>query len=232
MYVTAHRVWSREQRRDGIHAFVYRHSEPLKKPIDLEYVADFDPGELEASHVELPAGGNEVRSYLDVAADDLSAHDLTEILDRFVDVVRTKQLSVYSRFDGDVASRFYANPALIPSCADEALALSSVLRRLYERPRVKTPLLVHVDDQERGIRLSLDPDSGSRIREFVGPDWLAPPGLYIEHDTWIDFAATYGPILQHLLPVLTGLDTHQLEAIGGIRIVTRTGREVTLFTKQ
>jgi hypothetical protein len=234
MYLTAHRVWSRTLNREGVHAFRYRHLEPLKTPVDVVRVANHEPGELEASIIELPAGGNEVRSYLDiVAVNDLSEGELAATISRLLDAVRTTDAPfTYSQFD-DVASRFYAKPTLIPSRVDEILALGSALRRLYERPLPKLPLVVHVESGEQSIRLTLDPDSGQRIRELLGPDWKTPPSITIERDPLKDFEAKEGSIFQHsifpdLLPVLTGLDAPQIEALGGVRVMTKTGREIVI----
>jgi hypothetical protein len=229
MYLTAHRVWSRTHQREAVHAFLYRHPTPLTTPVDVALVADQEPGELEASHVELAAGGNEVRSYLDIAAvREPSGSELAEILDRLVEVVRATDAPTARSEADDVASRFYANPALIPSRVEEVLALGAALRRLYEASRSKPPLVVHVDDEDKGraIRLSLDLDSANRIRELLGPDWQIPPSLSIDRGMWTDFEARRGPIFHHLLAVLTGLDAPQIEAIGGVRVMPKPGREI------
>jgi hypothetical protein len=232
MYLTAHRVWSRTLQREGVHAFIYRHSEPLRSPIDIAWIADHEPGKLEASLVELPAGGNEVRSYLDIVAhSDLSVSEFADALGELVDAVRATDATVAYSGGINVACRFYANPAAISSSSsrvDEVLTLGRALRRLYERPCTNLPLVVRAETGDRSIRLSLDPASGQRVRELLGPGWRIPPSISIERDTLEDFEATQGTLFQHLIPVLTGLDTRQIEALGGVRVVTMTGHEIPI----
>lgn len=223
MYLTAHRVWSRQLNRKGVHAFYYRHPAPLKAPVDIAWVADHEPGELASSLVELPAGGNEVQSYLDLAApSELSLDEIATALDQLAGAVRREGAAVVHSQSGEIACRFYAHPTSISSPLEEVATLASAVRRVYEDGRKNAPLLIQVEEHE----LSLHPESIRRLRDLLGPDWQIPPSINIDDDIRADFETLHGPIFQHLIPVLTALDVHQIEAIGGIRFVTQEGSEI------
>lgn len=73
MYVSAQRVCSRT--REGVNAFLSLHSEAQLGDLDwnsppLERIIDEQPGVLVSKECDLPAGGNHVRSFLDVVARD------------------------------------------------------------------------------------------------------------------------------------------------------------------
>jgi hypothetical protein len=70
MYVTAQHVTRPDARLDGINAFCYRHGSFVWAGPPPEGIPDENPGELTASHVVVPVGGNRVRSYLDIIVPD------------------------------------------------------------------------------------------------------------------------------------------------------------------
>lgn len=227
MYLTAHRVWSRQHLREGVHAFYYRHPEPLQTPIDIAQIADRDPGELVCSLINLPAGGNDVWSYLDLAAPgELTSDQLATALARLADAVRSEEAPVVHSQNDAVACRFYANPNRIPSRAAEVEALTEAMRRVYADRHNQAPLRLVVERREHSGRLHLHPESVQRLRALLGAGWHVPPGVNIDDDIKSDFEALHGSIFQHLIPVLTGLEAHQIQALGGVRFVRPDGSEI------
>lgn len=72
MYITAQRVLAASSQEEGINAFLHKHSiswtgTPPKG------IPEQDPGALVDRHVEIPPGGNRVRSYLDIIAPETIA---------------------------------------------------------------------------------------------------------------------------------------------------------------
>lgn len=68
MYLTAHRVVSPTNQREGVNAFVYRHEAldwDAAPPVEIP---EHNPGTLVAQSISVPPPGNRVRSYLDIVA--------------------------------------------------------------------------------------------------------------------------------------------------------------------
>jgi hypothetical protein len=69
MYVTAHLVRSRSG-DEGINGFLHHHGAEFSWPADAADLPDTTPGEIVVRRVDLPAGNNQVRAYLDLLAPD------------------------------------------------------------------------------------------------------------------------------------------------------------------
>jgi hypothetical protein len=234
MYLTAHRVWSRIEAQEAIHAFYYRHGATPQKvdwnSPDIARIADAEPGELIASQVVLPPGGNEVKSYLDVAAPDATPVTQVEaaVATFETDVTSSTSATVTALVDG-VALRFYARSSAISSKREEFAALWAEARKLYEHPSPSAPLVVKVEETPEGeLRLHLDEASGDRVRAVLGADW-AVPRILVEADAVRLFADLRGSWLGALIPVLAGLDADRVAALGGIRF-ERTRDGATLWS--
>lgn len=70
MYITAHHVVHPRATDEGINAFCYRHGSYIWVGLPPAGIPDDNPGELAASLLEVPPGGNRVRSYLDIIMPD------------------------------------------------------------------------------------------------------------------------------------------------------------------
>jgi len=70
MYITAHHVERPRTNVEGINAFCYRHGSYTWVGLPPAGIPDENPGELAASLVTIPQGGNRVRSYLDIIMPD------------------------------------------------------------------------------------------------------------------------------------------------------------------
>lgn len=81
MYATAHRVVS-PRGETGINAFLHKHGTAFPWPTEPWRLPESDPGVLVWDNgPEVPAGGNHVRSYLDVLApDDVGVEELDAAL--------------------------------------------------------------------------------------------------------------------------------------------------------
>jgi hypothetical protein len=217
MYLTAHRVWSRKQDRDAIHAFHYRHPLALTTPIVVADIADNNPGELVRSSVVLTPRGNDVWSYLDlVAAIPVPNEELTRTLDAIVASVRNGAGTVAEGTADNVAWRFYANPNRIASRTGEARELGDALRAIYAKPKAYEPLVIRIERDLHVVRLRLDPASADSIRSLFGPD-MAVSTVTLDHETLEVFESLRGPTYEHVIGVVTGLDPEQIESLGGVR---------------
>lgn len=69
MYATAQRVRS-EEGREGVNGFLHLHGEDFPWPPEPWRLPEQEPGDQVGEYIEVPPGGNTVRSYLDVLAPD------------------------------------------------------------------------------------------------------------------------------------------------------------------
>ena len=136
MYLTAHRVFSRRDGREGINAFFHIHGAPLGGAMDMArivHIADEEPGELVEQRWDLHPGGNAVRSYLDVVAEDATmAATIHQALDDFGRQLADPNI-VLPRLDifrGVVGIRFGANVGLWPQRQNEFAALRQRIEEL------------------------------------------------------------------------------------------------------
>ena len=152
MYATAQRVLSRTTHHSGINSFLYLHNDRDYPEIDwsapvVHQVGTILPGRLtEETEREVPPGGNEVLSYLDVAADDTTDVSRVEAaLDTFRQLIQPGELDKlstdYGGLDGNrptelgIAVQSKIPPAVVIDrigvCFDAAFNLSGSSLRLY-----------------------------------------------------------------------------------------------------
>lgn len=70
MYLTAQHVASSAGRGEGINAFYYAHGNLTWMALPPVGIPDQNPGVLQYQTITVPAGGNRVRSYLDIVIPD------------------------------------------------------------------------------------------------------------------------------------------------------------------
>ena len=135
MYITAHRVRN-AQGQTAIHGFRHRHDkERCPFPADPLEVPDNAPGILEEQEIELPVGGNDVLSYLDLIAPE--GTDMTG-WDRLLPALSTRlgehPLPVAMKVDS-LTVIFSANPE-IEEPEEEYQRLVQMVLRLLPRDDV------------------------------------------------------------------------------------------------
>lgn len=89
MYLTAHHVVSNTGQGEGINAFYYTHGDLTWMALPPVGIPDYNPGVLQYQSIVVPAGGNRVRSYLDIVTPD--AASWTEIRQSFMTFISESQ---------------------------------------------------------------------------------------------------------------------------------------------
>jgi len=231
MYASAQRVRTRPVRSDvipriGINAFRYSHHE-LQPPIDwnapdVSQIAQETPGLLVAQLIQVPVGGNDVLSFLDVAAIDGTEEETIEaVLDRLGISILGGSATAEETLHG-VAIRFqdlYPHRAPQGSSIAEFEALRArlldVLRAPARHSPAPDPIRVRVSEGSDGFQVDLEDSSSMRVQRQGG----LRGRIRIDYAVAADFRALHGPILMHLVAALTGLDRDQLLGLGGVQFV-------------
>ena len=94
---------------------------------------------------------------------------------------------------------------------------------MYCRAHTPAPLIIRVERDEHGIRLRLDDASVNRLRSSFGPR-MAVTAVTVDYDTLKAFEQLHGPIYEHVISVVTGLDNEQLTSFGGVQVIDQSGR--------
>ena len=227
MYVAAQKVVRPAAQRSGINVYLYRHG-PRPPPgvswenPDVELIATEFPGELASAAIEVPAGGNPVRSYLDVVcSDDTPAGRVIEAIRQFQGLWEIPRGAVPVRIDR-VAIRFACEPRLQRDAAAELRELSGRAARLIESPvplrRDVPPIEIRAEIQADRMVLHAPEASLARLREVNGPQWR-PTSLTLDRDVRGQLVERWGEPYEHLAPVLTGRSLDDLLELGGVRVV-------------
>ena len=87
------------------------------------------------------------------------------------------------------------------------------------------PVLIRGFRQSIGSSFSLHPHSRAQIRRRF-PDARQLSSVYIEHGHEPDFETRGGLLWEHIAEMLTGLSEHQLEELGGYRVVDSESEDV------
>ena len=182
MYVAAQKVVRPAAQRSGVNVYLYRHG-PHPPPgvswenPDVELIATEFPGELASAAIEVPAGGNPIRSYLDVVcSDDTPAGKVVEAIRQFQGLWEISSGAVPVRIDR-VAIRFACELRLLRDAAAELRELSGRAARLVESPvplrRDVPPIEIRAEIQADRMVLHASEASLARLREVNGPQWRA-----------------------------------------------------------
>lgn len=243
MYLTAHRVRrTAPMRQEGINVILHRHGTAMLPRdvmgrIDLELVADQQPGDTVASDCEVAPGGNNVLSFLDVALDDVSSQDLMLVvsaLQRFEQNLLESDTSprpVHMVIGRDIAVRFSNYNRGVHTDLDEFRALRDRLLAVAQRgassqKRPGTPLKVEVAAINGQVQMRLDQASKQRLAS-VHHGRFAPTGFFIEQTNWQDLITMHGreELVNVVIAGLTGLSPEEVVALGGV-IFIEAGHQV------
>lgn len=232
MYCGAQRV--RSAARAGINGFLFWHLGsflPLTATghPDLELVSKFHPGTLVQLQSDIPPGGNEVLSFLDVAAPDSVPGSIIAEHLRSVEAEvpgwkmpatwRSPDIELSLFFsarnlDGSLARREFKAlcDRLIPLLTGDysmaaAEPFEAILRRVPE-----------------GFQLEWTGASKQRLRE-VG---FLPITLTFSSDVAHDWAAQGppDPLLAHSVAAMAGADLYQLVRLGGVVVLSEESRKI------
>jgi len=231
MYAGAQRVRNRE--RSGINVFLYSHgSSPIPCTAtghpNLHEIADHHPGRLiqAVSDVE-PPGGNDVLSFLDVAAaDELPLAEVTSCLECVESEVTMASLpKTWYAQSVKVAVMFSARNLSGDPARQEYEALKRRLVRLLSGDHTVVPN-DPFDAQlvQRSDTFELFWMSQAKAR-LVAAGFHPASSLRIAYDIVDQSKASGlpGPLLAHSLAAMAGTDLHELVRRGGVRVLSETG---------
>lgn len=227
MYLTSQRVSAPGESRTGINTYLYRHEEAVpsidwSRP-DLARIVDEFPGTLVAHDMEVPPGGNLIRSYLDIVASDATHVDEIDLaLQQFDKEWSASRVGQVIQVRG-VALRLGLELRLEARAREEFRALSQHALVLLRKPtssdwEANEPLVAVVSPEEGGRSYVLDESSSRRLQARHGADWH-PTRLSVTQE--VQTAMTPNPVdlCLHVAPVLTGLAVDELVPLGGIRFI-------------
>ncbi|MGC3999909.1 MAG: hypothetical protein QM767_21705 [Anaeromyxobacter sp.] len=231
MYLTAHRVFSRARGRHGVNAFRYEHGAQRVDGIswnhpDLDLIATQHPGQLVADDVEVAPGGNEVLSYLDVAArDEVSDDQVRAALEGFASQVRGASAS-HETEDG-IGIRYWASAGLEGQERDEFHALRvralALLGRRGSEWRTREPLRIVVRLGAEDFTATLDAASATRAERARGHP-TPHERVTVSWEAELGVEALVPHLTLELAVVLTRLSADVLLSLGGVRFVAEDGR--------
>ena len=226
-YLTAQKVVSPATGQTGINSF--RYAKAAVRSFELLQTADV--GELEAQHLEVPPGGNDILCYLDVLAPDTAE---PAAINQVLEALR-KTWSKERRGSAEIDEvRALFVPGRTPA---EAVSgeLDGLVRGLLAvaaaapspAPLETHPITILVSPQPEGRRYALDQESARRLRVVNGPEWQQA-SVSVAGDVAADFAKVaapnFGELNHSLVLTLTGLDVLRLLAnFGGVRFVAQPG---------
>jgi len=232
MYLTAHRVFSTTRGRQAVNAFRYEHGQQPIAGIDWEnpniaLIAEAHPGALVGDNVEMAPGGNEVISYLDVAAQDGTPNNrITDALRGFRQRIKPHTKTMHTTVDA-IAMQFWVSAGLEGQELDEFDELSSRAIALLDRRgspwRALPPLIAVVRLEPDGFTCSLDPESAKRAEASLG---FALPAerVTVSREVESGIQTVIDDLMPELAHILTRLSADKMLALGGVRFVTAEGR--------
>ncbi len=86
-------------------------------------------------------------------------------------------------------------------------------------------IIVEVGKQMDGVTFRLSPQT----RALLSPRFRSeqvPASIFVSYETKSDFEHFHGPLCEHVVMILTGLNEQQLTNFGGFRFVTPTDDKV------
>ena len=232
MYLTAHRVHSRVHGRAGINAFRYLHGDARLPGMswdvpDVGLVAQAYPGRLDLDETEVPPGGNDVLSYLDVvAADGTSAQTFRAALEQFRERVGHRATPLRETIDR-VGIQFGLVLGLEGQEQREFDSLRERIWALLDTPRTAErgptrahpePLVINVELTPTGYACRLDAESARRVAAQLGYD-IPRERVSVETQVAQSFETLHGALTPELAQLLTRMSAAALVALGGVRFV-------------
>lgn len=136
MYLTAQRVVARDK-KSGINVFLHMHKDielpALNSPTAITLVAEEKTGTIVDENCVVPPGGNHVKSYLDIVANDNIAQ---EFIENSIKNARSKIASVALPFQeiiDSVGIRFGAEIGLSKMIVEEYDDLTNAALTLFDK---------------------------------------------------------------------------------------------------
>ncbi|MCA2977643.1 MAG: hypothetical protein INH37_05115 [Myxococcaceae bacterium] len=226
-YLTAQKVVSPATGQTGINSF--RYANAAVRSFELLQTADV--GELEAQHVEVPPGGNDILCYLDVLAPDAAQPAAINQVLEALQKAWSKERRGSAEID-EVRALFVPGRTPAEAVSGELEGLVRGLLTVAAAAPSPAPLETHpitilVSAQPEGRRYALDQESARRLRVVNGPEWRQA-SVSVAEDVASDFAKlaapNFGELNHSLVLTLTGLDVRRLHAnFGGVRFVAQPG---------
>jgi len=213
--------------RAGFNAF--RYANAAVRSFELLQTADV--GRLEAQHVEVPPGGNDILCYLDVLAPDgTGTPEIQPVLEALRDAWANERRG--NADIGEVRALFVPGRTPVEAVTGELEALIRALLAVAAAPPSPAPLesdpiTILVASQPDGQQYKLDQESTRRVQVVNGPEWRAA-AVSVSGQSAADFgkvaAPSFGELNHSLVQTLTGLDVLRLyELFGGVRFVEHSG---------
>lgn len=227
MYAGAQRVRNRE--RAGINTFLYMHgSSPI--PItsagypDLDEVANHQPGRLVRTLTDVPRGGNDVLSFLDVVAPDaIATPELTHHLEHAsAEVAMTDLPKIWYVQAARIAIKFWALNLSGEPARQEYDALKRRLLHILTGDHVVTtdsPFDARLIKRTDAYELIWTPPAKARL---IAAGFQPVASLRLAYDVVDQWKASElpGPLVAHCLAAMANTDLHELVRRGGVRVLT------------
>lgn len=235
MYLTAQRVRSRGKtpiatgstEGTGISVAYYRHGHDMLPRLptgvpDISRISTTDPGSLVSSASDIPPGGNDVLSYLDVAAPD---HISPDELRRHLSAVESQVVAAGlpdKWEDGDVTVAFFVHGITGMRARHEFAALKNRLlahlRTTLNPTGRGDPFIARLVRQDEAWERQWLPATKQRLADLR---FAAGRSIRISYDAADQWAASGlpGPLIAHALAAIAGVDLHELVVLGGVRVV-------------
>ena len=225
-YLTAQLVHSTRYRGEGINAYAHHRPGRLQELGDASAALtqlEQDPGTLLGCAVQIPPGNNSVRAFLDLVADDDA--DLPSCLRELQARATPVDQDTILELSGGALARHYGLATAATSAPEPLVAaLVASAQLASQRPPV-VPLRIVVDRSEDICLFRLDPQTQARVQQVHDKSWSYRP-LRAEDAGAEDFARFHGPVLPHVVQVVTGLTPRDVEGLGGMVMTLQDGREV------
>jgi hypothetical protein len=255
MYVAAQRVRS-PGGASGINAFLFLHGDQEIPDSswacpDVDVIAEHAPGTLVVQRVEQPSGGNDILSYLDVAAPDAIG------VERLVRILRESPPPLGNTFAWSIEAvsiRFVAQPADDLAAEFEELRKHVVLLTDPDRAgsgsnlHASVPLLARdlpggmignlriAATTMRGVEILAQDVPGIGVVYRLGADWIAlllesgvltaAATVHVAYEDREALQRLWGHDEYHaeIAVALTGIPRESLSLLGGYRVEHRPAR--------
>jgi len=229
MYLTAHRVSAPGDKQTGINCFRYQHAEPVPgvswDAPDLATIVEEFPGTLVSHQIEVPPGGNDVHSYLDIVCSDTTrVEDIEAALDEYERTWDASRLASVIHLRG-VAVRLGLRLRHEPQALQELRTLRECALKLLRSPtqpgqewESQPPLRVRIKRAADSARYVLDEPSIGKLQSIHGAAWVEA-AVSVSAAIHQQLQARPASVCPHLASLLTCLPLDSLMTLGGIQFV-------------